>query len=110
MNVQSQAERRVHRRYPVPASVRVEHLASGRNFPARAVDASRGGMLMYVPAATPVKVGQAIRLAVSNVGQPDLTGLAGADRPATIKRVDRHALIRTGHLAIGVAFDEPVEA
>ena len=110
MNVQSQADRRAHRRHPVPASVQVEHLASERQFPARAVDASLGGMLMYVPAATPVKVGQAIRVAISDVDQPDLALLAGLDLSATIKRVDRHALIKTGHLAIGIAFDQPVEA
>ncbi len=107
MNVKSQANRRVYTRYPAPASVRVEHLASHRSFPARAVDASVGGMLMYVPAATPVKVGQTIHLAISDVGQPNLADLAGAGMSATIKRVDRHALIKTGHLAIGVEFDKP---
>jgi len=90
--------------------VRVEHLASRRQFPARAVDASAGGMLMYVPAATPVKVGQAIRLAINGVVPPDLAGLAGADLPAIIRRVDRHALLNIGHLAIGVEFDQPIEA
>jgi c-di-GMP-binding flagellar brake protein YcgR len=110
MNLQSHADRRVHRRRPAPASVRVEHLASHRQFPARAVDASAGGMLMYVPATTPVKVGQTIRLAINDVAPPDLAGLAGADLPATIRRVDRHALINVGHLAIGVEFDQPIEA
>ena len=65
---------------------------------------------MYVPAATPVKIGQAIRLAISGVAPPDLAGLAGADLAATIRRVDRHALINVGHLAIGVEFDQPIEA
>ncbi len=109
MNVQSHANRRNYRRYPVPVKVQVEHLASHREFPARAIDASAGGMLMYVPAAAPVKVGQAISLAISDVNQPDLTGLAGQERSATIRRVDRRALISAGHLAIGVAFDEPLD-
>ena len=65
---------------------------------------------MYVPAATPVKVGQSIRLAINDVTQPDLARLTGVDMPATIRRVDRHALIDIGHLAIGVEFDQPVEA
>ncbi len=110
MHVDSSADRRVYRRYPAPVSVRVEHVASKREFPARAVDVSRGGMLMYVPAATPVKVGQAVRLTMKGVDRPELAGLSGQFLPAIIKRVDRHALIKIGHLAIGVEFDEPVEA
>ena len=110
MHADSSADRRVYRRYPAPISVRVEHVASKREFPARAVDVSRGGMLMYVPAATPVKVGQAIRLTMKGVDQPELAGLSGQFLPAMIKRVDRHVLIKIGHLAIGVEFDEPVEA
>jgi len=109
MNVKSQAERRVHRRYPVPTSVHVEHAASERTFPARAVDASCGGMLLYVPATTPVEVGQELRLTMSDVNQPQLVRMTGQYLSAKVRRVDRHALIRTGHLAIGVEFDEPIE-
>jgi c-di-GMP-binding flagellar brake protein YcgR len=108
MNDERLAERRTHKRYPLPASVQVEHLASRKAFPARSVDVSRGGVLMHVPAEAPFKAGHNIRLVMENVQEPQFAYLTERDLYATVTRVERKALIHTGTVAVGVAFDNPM--
>ena len=97
-------ERRFSPRYQLAAGVRFFHGPSGRDLPGRCVDISRGGLLMYVPAASPVRPGQTIRLTLGAISLPDLAGLSGAPIEGTIVRVDRGSLLAEGHLAVGVRF------
>ena len=91
-------DRRRHRRQPLSAGVQFHHGPSSRDFPGRCVDVSDNGMLLYVPAATPVQAGQAIRLRIGGTEQ--------SDQPvqATIVRVDRHRLLSMGYVAVGIEF------
>ena len=93
-------EQRKHPSRPLPVRVEFHHDASGRDFPARCVDASRGGLLVYVPAATPVKAGDSLRVALSDA--PDEVGEGPLD--ATAIRVDRNQLLTAGHIAVGMEF------
>ncbi len=96
------AERRQHQRCPMTGPVEFHHEASGRDFTARGVDVSAGGMLMYVSAVTPVKPGQPIRVKARGVTQTQPT--AKGEVPAEIVRVDRYKLLSVGQVAIGVKF------
>ena len=96
-------DRRQYQRHPLSTTVAFYHGPSQREFPGRSVDISTGGMLMYVPAATPVQPGQPIRLTIGG-GRPEFA--VSGDKPvdATIVRVDRHKLLSMGHIAVGVRF------
>jgi len=98
------AERRRHQRYPLATSIDFFHGPSRRDFPARCVDISEGGMLMYVPAKTPVQAGQPIRLNLQGVTRPDVGHMAEEPMDATVVRVDRQKLLSIGHVAVGVKF------
>ena len=98
------AERRRHQRYPLATSIEFFHGPSRRDFPARCVDISEGGMLMYVPAKTPVQAGQPIRLNLQGVTRPDVGYMAEEPMDATVVRVDRQKLLSIGHVAVGVKF------
>jgi len=98
-------DRRAHTRYPLATSVEFHHGPSQRNFPARCVDISAGGMLMYVPAATPVQPGHPVRLQMGAVSRPEFAGLADKPISATVVRVDRRSILSSGHLAIGLRFN-----
>jgi len=104
MNAARSKERREHPRYPLATSVQFYHGPSQRDFPGRCINISLGGMLMYVPAATPVQPGQPIRLAMGGASRPEFSRLDGRPLDATIVRVDRGALLSEGHLAVGVRF------
>ena len=80
------------------------HGPSQREFPGRTVDVSRTGTLMQVPATTPIRVGQTIRLNVSVIPHPQFADLGQDPIDATIVRVDRGALVATGQVAVGVRF------
>lgn len=97
-------ERRKHQRYPLATSVEFHHGPSQRSFPARCVDISAGGMLMYVPAATPVQPGHPVQVTIGSVSRPEFAGLSERPVDATIVRVDRQALLSAGHLAVGLRF------
>jgi c-di-GMP-binding flagellar brake protein YcgR len=97
-------DRRQHVRQPLALSVRFEHLPSRREFKARCVDISRGGLLLYVPATVPVQVGHPIRLALKGMKKPEFEDLSDKTFEAHVVHVDRHTLIPMGHLAIGVRF------
>lgn len=104
MNAKAPAERRKHPRHPLATRVDVFHGPSQRAFPGRCVNISTGGLMMYVPAATPVQPGHPIRLTLGFVGRPEFAGLGDGPVDATIVRVDRDALLTSGHLAVGVRF------
>ena len=104
MDATPKADRRQHQRYPLATSLQFYHGPSQRDFPGRCVDISKGGLLMYVPVVTPVQPGQAIRLAVGSVSRPEFAGLSETPLDATVVRVDRHAILSSGQLAVGVRF------
>jgi hypothetical protein len=96
-------QRRVHPRLAVTAGVRIWHELSCREFPARMVNVSRGGLLMSVPITAPVLEGHAVRLR----GLADAAGElvpAGEDISAVVVRVDRSAAIRKGRVMVAVRF------
>jgi len=97
-------ERRLHPRYPLPTAVQFFHGPSQREFPARCVNISAGGLLMYVPMAVPVQPGQPVRLTVGGARRPEFAGLSEQPVDATVVRVDRASLLTSGHLAVGVRF------
>lgn len=105
MSVSSGADRRKHARCPLAMSVSFQHLPSHRDFPARCVDISRGGMMMYIPATAPVQAGHPIRLTLKDMNLPELEDLSGKTVDAHIIHVNRKPLIPMGHLAMGVQFD-----
>ena len=104
MSLEPSTERRAHPRYPLATSVQFFHGPSQRDFPARCVDISVGGLLMHVPAAAPVQSGQPVRLSMGGVDRPEFAGLGGKPLDGTIVRVNRQTLIEKGHLAVGVRF------
>jgi len=83
-------------------SLQFHHGPTKRRVPARSVDVSKNGMLMYVPATTPVRAGQDIYVNMSGVG----VGATSEREPvqATIVRVDRQKMTSKGYLGIGVRF------
>ncbi len=97
-------DRRKHRRHPLSTTIQFYHAPSQREIPARSIDISTGGMLMYVPAATPAQPGQPICLSIGGGDRPEFAVNGEEPIDATIVRVNRHALLRTGYLAIGVKF------
>lgn len=60
---------------------------------------------MYVPAKAPLKVGDVLRLQ-TGVNGPGVAGLGEKPLTATIVRMDRHALLTLGHVAVGVRFHQ----
>ena len=95
-------ERRRHARYPMSTSLQFHHGPSKREVPARSVDVSESGMLMYVPATTPVRAGQAVYVNLADIGGRPVTDAAPVQ--ATIVRVDRAEMTGKGYLGIGIRF------
>lgn len=103
MGQEQTIDRRVHNRDRLAMNFRFHHDPSDRVFPARSVDVSAGGMLMNIPAVTPVQVGQPIHL---NLHNPATQDSAHAGIRAVIVRVDRAALLTRGYIAIAVQFEQ----
>lgn len=97
-------ERRKHPRHTLHTRVQFHHYASQRGFPARCVDISHGGMLMYAPAITPVAAGDSLRVTLAAVDQPELAELGERPLDASVVRVGRDALLTAGHLAVALKF------
>jgi c-di-GMP-binding flagellar brake protein YcgR len=95
------------------ALVRLHHGPSDREYPARSVDASDGGMLMHAPAIAPLGLGQRVRVSLASASVPQAMGKFESDLPqlaagpvnATIVRVDRGKFLSTGQVVVGVKFD-----
>jgi len=83
-------------------SLQFHHGPSKREVPARAVDVSESGMLMYVPAITPVRAGQAVYVNLTSIGGRRAAGTGPVQ--ATIVRVDRAEMTSKGYLGIGIRF------
>ncbi|MBL7219398.1 MAG: PilZ domain-containing protein [Phycisphaerae bacterium] len=83
-------------------SLQFHHGPSKREVPARSVDISENGMLMYVPAITPVRAGQAVYVDLANIGGRPARGIGPVQ--ATIVRVDRAEMTSKGYLGIGIRF------
>lgn len=97
-------DRRVHLRHPLSSGCEFHHEQSGRTFAGRSVDISSGGMLMYIPASAPLKVGQSLTLKISKLPVDKLPDLTEGPVQANVVRVDRHALLTLGHVAVGLKF------
>ncbi len=98
------SDRRRHLRVPLSAKVTLYHVPSKRTFPARSVDISESGMLMYVPAGTPVSLGQEVELTI----EPRVTAQAAPAaqlRHGKVVRVDRPLMLKTAHLPVAVQFE-----
>jgi len=106
MSATPQTERRAYPRYPLATSIELYHGPTQRDFPARCANISHGGMLLAVPATVPVRAGQPVRLHIGAVGRPEFAVFGERPVDGTIVRVERAALPRTGHLAVGVRFSE----
>ena len=104
MSGTASTERRKHPRHPLSTSVQLLHGPSGRELPGRCENISAGGLLMHVPATSPVRPGQTVRLNVGSINRPEFERLGEGPVDATIVRVDRNALLAGGHLAIGGRF------
>ncbi|MCJ7543146.1 MAG: PilZ domain-containing protein [Phycisphaerae bacterium] len=107
MTDMQKADRRRHHRRPLSAGVQFHHEPSAGDYPARAVDISDSGMLMYVPVSAPVKPGHPVRVTIHLAHRRPDNGLGDLDdtpRPARIVRVQREGLMITGKLAVGVEF------
>lgn len=101
------ADRRRHVRYPLATTVQFYHCPSRREFPARSVDISAGGVLVYVPVGTPVALGQPIQLKLGTHSRPEFARLSDSPLDGTIVRVDRRRMLSVGHLPIGIRFSQP---
>ena len=104
MTAAPSVERRKHPRHPLATSVQFYHGGSSREFPGRCIDLSKGGMMMYAPATSPVRPGDSIRVTVGSVSRPEFASLGERPIDATIVRVDRKALLHLGHIAVGLRF------
>jgi c-di-GMP-binding flagellar brake protein YcgR len=109
MNERTSADRRKYVRYPLATTVQFYHCPSRREVPARSVDISSGGILVYVPAGTPVAPGQPVQLRLGTHKRPEFALLSNRPLDGTIVRVDRNKMMSVGHLPVGVRFSEPVE-
>ena len=104
MAVPVPTERRAFPRRGVGISARLHHDTSGKDFPCRCVDVSPGGASLIVPANMPIRPGHEIRLTPSADTEEMAAELIGRDLTATVVRVDREALLKTGQLSVGIAF------
>lgn len=100
------ADRRKHPRRPMASSLEFYHEPSQKTFPARCVDISPGGLLMYIPAAAPVQVGHAMRITSGLASRPQSQSPREQAIEATIVRVERRPLLSIGSIAVGVQFGE----
>ena len=108
MDEQPSTDRRQHVRYPLATTVQFYHCASRREFPARSIDISAGGILVYVPTGTPVAPGQPIQLKLGAQSRPEFARLSDRPLDATVVRVDRQKILSLGHLPVGIRFSQPV--
>ena len=106
MNSRGKVERRKHVRHPLSMTIQFYHGQSRREYPARTVNVSNGGMLMYVPVSAPVAPGHTIRINLGSQPRPEFSGLGGGPRDATIVRVEREEIAEVGYLPVGVHFIE----
>jgi len=107
MERQPSTDRRQFPRHPLATTVNFYHGPTRREYPARSVDISHGGMLVYLPAAAPVAPGQTIRVTIGSHGRPELSELSNRPLQATVVRVDRRGMLALGHLPVGVRFVTP---
>ena len=106
-------DRRHYKRVAMSALVRLHHAASDREYPARSIDVSDGGMLICAPATAPLGLGHRISIGTASPGdgtapgafEVDLPHLAAQPVNGTIVRVDRGKLLSTGQVVVGVKFD-----
>jgi hypothetical protein len=86
-------------------NLRFHHVLSDRDFPARTVDVSDGGLLMQIPATAPLQEGHVLRFPVGEQGLADVTRDDGATMEAKVIRVEHNQLLQTGKLSVGVEFE-----
>ncbi|MFA6135068.1 MAG: PilZ domain-containing protein [Phycisphaerae bacterium] len=98
------ADRRKHPRYPLSTGVQFHHCASRHDFPARSVDISDTGVLMYVPMTAPVQAGQMVKLTMGAIKSPRFASMSETPVEGRIVRVERQGLLTAGNLMVGVEF------
>ena len=99
-------ERRQHPRAASAAALTLQHGPSRREFPARCVDLSAGGVLAAVPATMPVRVGHEVQVCARGAagGGDAPPVLAEGPQSAVVVRVDRGRLLADGTLAVALRF------
>ena len=109
MSQASASDRRRSPRRGLAAGVTLSHQPTGRDWSARGVDISEGGMLLYISAKAPVAPGQRVELVIDERRQGQYVGLAGRAIQATIVHVEREQLPRLGYIPVGVSFARPLD-
>jgi len=104
--MKEQTDRRQHVRYPLATAVEFYHGPSRRKYPARSMDVSNGGILMFVPVGTPVSPGQPVRLTLGTHDRPEFGKLGERPLDGTIVRVAREGMLDSDHLPVGVRFTQ----
>jgi c-di-GMP-binding flagellar brake protein YcgR len=97
-------DRRRHPRSELRDSLRLTHQPTHRQWPGRALDVSRGGMKIALPAAAPVREGHEVTLSLPKVSSEQFAKLAEHELAARVVRVDRSSLLCEGYVAVGVEF------
>jgi len=97
-------ERRKHPRHPLNTGMQFYHGPSRRDIPGRCVDISRGGLMMQVPMTSPVKAGDSLQVSLGAHNRPEFLSLSDKPLDASVVRVDRHPMLKSGTIAVGVKF------
>ena len=92
-------ERRRHPRQASRASLTLRHAASRREYPARCVDVSDGGLLAAVPITMPVRIAHEVE-----VSSFESQALPQPMQRAVVVRVERERLLGQGQLAVALRF------
>lgn len=105
MSMVPSADRRQHTRQPLAGAVVMYHQPSQRQYVARAVDISQGGMMVYMPAAAPVGAGHEVQMTITGSLRPEFEEMRNKALAAQVVRVNRRPLTTAGHVAVGVRFE-----
>jgi hypothetical protein len=104
MPATEEAERRKHPRYPLNTGLHFNHGPSHRRLPGRCENISESGLKMHVPATSPIKPGDSIQLSLGAHHRPEFAVLGDRPVDASVVRVNRHDMLTTGCLEVGVKF------
>ncbi len=100
----SDTERRQYQRYPIVTGLHFYHGPSDCEIPARVVNISDGGVLVFVATTARVRAGHPIRMDMGWFPHPKLVCPGRHYVAGTIVRVDRSAQRSTGQMEVGIRF------
>ena len=106
MSFEPQSERRRHPREKLEVPLRFYHASAQREFPARCIDVSGGGMRVTIPVTTPLSTGQQVQVLRASGKDVQSLFLLDDKIDATVARIDRGGLTTTGQLVVGLKFQE----